>query len=127
MRKSIIAVLAVVAALATTCAARADHPLSGQVDGGWQNYPLSHVRREIFCDGRPVLLTGDHTKLRLSGDCPRVRVAGRHNDIFVDLLPGGMIEITGAHNDVTWHAARPYPRPRLVNAGSRNTFHIATR
>ncbi len=127
MRKSRIAVLAAVVALATTGAARADHPLSGQLDDGWENFRVSHVHREIFCDGRPVLLTGDHTKLRLSGDCPRVRVAGWHNDIFVDLLPGGTIEITGAHNDVTWHATRPYPRPRLVNAGSRNTFHIATR
>lgn len=77
----------------------------------------------ITCDQRPVQLNGNHTDKRLSGPCQFVRVAGSHNDIAIDMAPGGAIDITGAHNDVTWSQSQPGPPPMLVDHGASNTFH----
>lgn len=91
----------------------------------WVTYTRSHVDRTIACNGQPVLLAGNHTTIRLSNDCRQVRVAGEHNDIFVRIVPGGRIEITGIHNDVTWALDEPGRRPTLVRTAARNTFHPA--
>ena len=90
-------------------------------------FSRSHVDLDILCDGRPVVLRGDHTRMRLAGDCRQVRVAGAHNDVFVDVGPGALIEITGAHNDVSWIPRFRAVRPTLLDHGSRNTFHFAPR
>ena len=74
----------------------------------------------LTCGPRPLLLTGDHQDLTVTGPCRYVRVAGRHNDISIDVVPGGTIDITGAHNDVTWHAAAT---PHLLDHGISNSFH----
>ena len=80
-------------------------------------------RAVVECGGRSISLDGEHTSTRLTGTCPRVRVAGEHNDIWVPVPPGGTIEITAPHNDVTWHQTAPGPRPRLLTLAPSNTFH----
>src|SRR5579875_3393964 len=77
----------------------------------------------VTCGPRAVLLGGSHTDAKVLGDCRYVRVAGEHNDIQVEVAPGGTVEITGAHNDVWWRQSRPGPGPRLLNVGQSNTFH----
>jgi len=52
-----------------------------------------------------------------------VRVSGAHNDIFIDVTPGGTIEITGNHNDVSWRRIEPGPLPVLQDRGQSNSFH----
>ena len=94
---------------------------------GIETYQASHVEGDVRCDGAPLVLAGSHTSLRLYGDCRQVRVEGEHNDILVQVPPGAVIETTGAHNDVTWTAARRSTRPVLLDRGSRNSFHHADR
>jgi len=92
-------------------------------DDGLMHYKTSRTAQKIACDGRPVSLEGDRTELSLVGPCRFVRVAGSHNDIALDILPGGTIDITGAHNDVSWRQTEAGPRPDLQNHGDSNTFH----
>ena len=58
-----------------------------------------------------------------AGPCRFVRISGSHNDIALDIVPGGTIEITGAHNDVNWRQTEPGPRPDLQDHGESNTFY----
>ena len=69
------------------------------------------------------MLAGDRNVLRLTGECRDVTVAGRRNDIHVEVPPGGTIEVTGARNDVTWRQTRPGPAPTLRATGPNNDFH----
>jgi hypothetical protein len=90
---------------------------------GWIVYLDSHAGETLPCAPTPILLNGSHTDITLRGQCTYVRVAGEHNDIAIEAAPAATIEITGAHNDVTWRQVAPGPPPRLVNAGTGNTFH----
>ena len=80
-------------------------------------------RAVVECGGRAISLDGEHTSTRLTGYCPLVRVAGEHNDVYVPVPPGGTIEITAPHNDVTWHQTARGPGPRLLTLAPSNTFH----
>lgn len=105
--------------LAAACAQSA--PAMPTIDGSWDRYGRAS---SIVCGTRPVLLTGSHMDLRVTGSCRFVRVAGAHNDIEVDVEPGGRIEITGEHNDVTWHLLPgPHIPPTLLDQGPSNSFH----
>ena len=99
------------------------HPVH---QNGWIEYRDSWVTRTIPCTQEPIFLAGNHTSLTLKGGCMRVQVAGEHNDILIETLPQATIEITGAHNDVTWHQIAPGPPPHLGNRGYSNTFHTST-
>jgi hypothetical protein len=90
---------------------------------GFAVYSVSQASAAIPCDTRPVQLNGNHTDIRLTGPCRFVRVIGEHNDVYVELAPGGSIEITGSHNDVTWRQIRPGPEPALLDRGESNTYH----
>jgi hypothetical protein len=91
---------------------------------GWLIYSDSHVTQQIPCATQPILLTGNHTDITLKGACRYVRVAGEHNDIDIEVGADATIEITGAHNDVTWHQTAPGARPRLLKSNTEsNTFH----
>ncbi|MBN9559640.1 MAG: DUF3060 domain-containing protein [Alphaproteobacteria bacterium] len=90
---------------------------------GFAVYTASQLNATIPCDTRPVQLNVSRTDLRLTGPCRFVRLTGDHNDVYVELAPGGSIEITGAHNDVTWRQLRPGPEPVLTDRGESNTFH----
>jgi Protein of unknown function (DUF3060) len=90
---------------------------------GWLIYRDSHVEETLPCAEQPILLEGSHTDLTLHGTCLYVRIAGEHNDIAIDIGPAATIEITGAHNDVTWRKVVPGPPPRLLNTGPSNAFH----
>lgn len=90
---------------------------------GWLIYRASHVSQTLPCAAQPILLQGNHTDLTLNGRCLYVRVAGEHNDIAIEIGPSATIEISGAHNDVTWHQVVPGPPPRLLDTGYSNTFH----
>jgi len=50
-------------------------------------------------------------------------VSAVHNDIFIDVIPGGMIEITGNHNDVSWRRIERGPLQVLQDRGQSNSFH----
>lgn len=100
------------------CAASYGVPAAAQSQ--WDTY--GRVSK-VTCQGRPVLLQGNHTDVTVTGPCRYVRVAGAHNDVTVDVAPGATIEITGAHNDVWWRSRIPGPRPVLLDHGESNTFH----
>lgn len=91
--------------------------------GGWLTYSESRIRAPIACGETPIQLTGSRLDTRLTGDCRYVRITGTHNDIEIEMVPGGTIEITGSNNDVFWSQLRPGPAPQLVNSGISNTFH----
>ncbi len=122
MRGSKVAVWLGTACLAAACTARPGGPPGPVLINGIMVYG-DGAPSTIACDVRPVQLNGNHTSIRVTGDCGFVRVAGEHNDIGVDVAPGGTIEITGAHNDVTWIQARPGPAPVLEDHGASNSFH----
>jgi hypothetical protein len=90
---------------------------------GVAHYKTDGARQTIHCDERPIELDGYHTTLVLTGPCRMVRLVGWHNDIDISLVPGGTIEITGSHNDVSWHPTEPGPKPTLLDHGDSNTFH----
>jgi hypothetical protein len=89
---------------------------------GWQRFS-SNAPARIQCGELPIVLEGNHTNLTLSGNCGYVRVAGNHNDIAIELAPGGTIEITGAHNDVSWTQPNAAIPATFYNRGESNTFH----
>ena len=90
---------------------------------GWLHYADSRARGTYPCKDMPVSLDGNRNDVRLTGGCQRVRVAGDHNDVHVDVAPGGTIEVTGGHNDVTWRQTAPGPKPELKDTGASNSFH----
>jgi hypothetical protein len=110
--------------LATLAAcAGAPRQLAPTVQGGWTTYAESRIRTPIPCGTTPIQLTGNHLATHLTGECRQVRITGAHNDIEVDIAPGGTIEILGSSTDVFWTQTRPGPRPQLINQGTNNTFH----
>ena len=122
-RSAIIAVgSALVVATAVPAIAERPAPVALQ-QNGWLIYDASHVAQTIPCTPQPILLRGSHTDTTLSGRCAYVRVAGGHNDIAIEIGGGATIEITGEHNDVSWHQVAPGPPPRLLAPGPDNTFH----
>lgn len=93
---------------------------------GWLVYQDSHVDQTAPCAKQPILLNGSHTSFTLDGACRYVRIAGEHNDITIHVGAGATIEITGAHNDVSWQQIVPGPAPRLLSNAASNTFHHVT-
>lgn len=91
--------------------------------GGWQRVQSVNRERRVVCGELPVLVEVSHAGLGLIGSCGYVRVAGDHLDLSVDLSPGGTIEVTGGHNDITWRQPRGPRPPTLINAGTSNSFH----
>lgn len=114
--------LIVAAGLLAAGVAASDPASAADPSNGWDSYGRVSA---VSCAGRPVLLQASHTDITVTGPCRYVRVAGEHNDIHTDVLAGGTVEITGAHNDVWWRQLSRGPRPRLLDSGTRNTFHKA--
>ena len=90
---------------------------------GVMRYTTSRTEQKIDCGGHPIELAGSRTEMTLVGPCRFVRVSGNHNDIALDIVPGGTIDITGAHNDVNWRQTEPGPQPDLQDHGESNRFH----
>jgi hypothetical protein len=90
---------------------------------GTLHYKTSRTAQQINCDGTPIELEGDRTELTLTGSCRFVRISGSHNDISLDVVPGGTIEVTGGHNDVSWRQTGTGPRPNVEDHGDSNSFH----
>jgi Protein of unknown function (DUF3060) len=90
---------------------------------GVAHYRTSRTVQKIACDGSPVALEGDRTEMTLIGPCRFVGISGSHNDIALDIIPGGTIDITGNHNDVSWRLTEAGQRPALQDHGESNTFH----
>ena len=90
---------------------------------GVVQYVTSRTKQTVPCDERPVDISSDRNVMTLTGSCRFVPVSGAHNDIFIDVTPGGTIEITGDHNDVSWWRIGPGPRPLLQDSGQSNSFH----
>lgn len=114
--------LGAIAALAGCTSARPPAPPATMPDGSVR-YADSRLESRIGCGAAPVILAGDRNVLTLQGPCRKVTVAGNRNDVTVNVAPGGLIEITGEHNDVTWHQVGEGPRPTLRITGTSNTFH----
>lgn len=115
------------ATAAAGCARESSSLASSVRDDGATHYTDSRVKGSIDCGGRPVVLDGNRSVLRLTSPCRRVTVAGRRNDVHVEVAPGGLVEITGAHNDVTWRQVGEGRRPELKAVGPSNTFHADRR
>lgn len=95
-----------------------------RVDDGRVHFTQDGARQTVYCDSRrPFEMDADHVSLKIVGPCRAVYVAGDHNDVETDVLGGGLVMITGAHNDVTWHQVSRGRPPALINNGSSNTFH----
>ncbi len=107
--------------------ALAQAPPAAVRQNGWLIYGASHLAQRLPCAPTPILVTGSHTDTAIKGACAYVRVSGEHNDVDVEVAAGGTIEITGAHNDVTWHQVTPGPPPRLISGRESNTFHRGER
>jgi hypothetical protein len=90
---------------------------------GMVQYTTSRTHQTVPCDGRPIDVAGDRNTMEFTGPCQYVRVSGAHNDIFIDIVPGGTIEITGDHNDVSWRRIKPGAHQILQDRGQSNTFH----
>src|SRR5690349_16778548 len=106
---------------AASCTSATPQPPIAQ--NGWLHYTTSRAKQTIPCGDLPIQLDGNRTDLTLTGYCRNVRITGEHNDIRVQIAPGGAIDIVGAHNDVWWQQMGPGPRPRLLDNGANNTFH----
>nr|WP_294508780.1 DUF3060 domain-containing protein [uncultured Rhodopila sp.] len=115
--------LAFASLVALAACAQAPARLSPTVADGWTTYAESRIHAPIPCGATPIQLTGDRLDTHVTGDCRRVRITGAHNDIVVDIAPGGMIEIVGSNNDVFWTQTGPGPQPQLIDLGVSNTFH----
>jgi hypothetical protein len=90
---------------------------------GVVQYTTSRTKQTVPCDGRPVDIAGDRNDMTLTGPCKFVRVSGAHNDVYIDVIPGATIEISGDHNDVSWRTTQPGPVPTLQDQGQSNSFH----
>ena len=99
-------------------------PQPPQLDSaGVLHYGTSHTSEKLACAVHPIQLDGDHTDITLTGSCTFVRLAGSHNDVAVNVAPGGTIDITGSSNDVYWYQVAAGPSPNLLNQGKDNAFH----
>lgn len=116
-------VFALASLVALSACASAPAQLAPTVQNGWTTYAESRIRAPIPCGATPIQLTGDRLDTHVTGGCRQVRIAGAHNDIIVDIVPGGTIEIVGSNNDVFWAQTAPGPRPQLIDHGASNTFH----
>jgi hypothetical protein len=108
-------------ASAIACTNQAEPPKIAA--NGVVQYTTSRTKQTVPCDGRPIDIAGDRNDMTLTGSCQYVRVSGAHNDIYTDVTPGGTIEVTGDHNDVSWRQSQPGPPPNLQGRGESNTFH----
>ena len=113
---------AFILALAAGCAPKGPSPTVNLNDGR-QHFTRDHVRASAVCDGRLFEVDADRASLRVTGPCRQVFVAGNHNDIETDVLAGGVVEVVGAHNDITWNQVGRGPRPALLDHGRSNSFH----
>ncbi|MBV9783378.1 MAG: DUF3060 domain-containing protein [Acidisphaera sp.] len=91
------------------------------------HYDYSDITRIIQCTGTPIALDGSRTNLTLVGGCTRITVTGNNNEISVDIVPHGVIEVTGAHNEVSWRQLVPGPEPTLLSRGADNHFYRGVR
>jgi Protein of unknown function (DUF3060) len=112
--------------LLTGCQTDRVRPLVN-VNDGRQHFTQDRATATATCDGRPFVVDADRVSLRIGGPCRQIVIAGDHNDIEVSMLPGGVVEITGAHNDVTWRQMGRGPRPVLSDRGQSNSFHRGAR
>ena len=117
-RHSVTSLLAVLTSVAG-CAPERPRP---DLSDGRQHFTQDHTNTTIGCGGAPFQVDAYRVTLKLTGPCREVIVAGDHNDVETDVLPGGTVQITGSHNDVTWRQMAPGPRPALLNSGRGNTF-----
>ncbi len=86
-------------------------------------YTQSRISQTVTCDGRPIVLQGDHTTMYLTGACWWVTLSGSHSDVTVDMAAGGRFYITGSHNDVTWRQSERGTPPYMQDRGVSNSFH----
>jgi hypothetical protein len=108
-------------ASAMACTNQAEPPKIAA--NGVVQYTTSRTKQTVPCDGRPIDIAGDRNDMTLTGSCQYVRVSGAHNDTYIDVTPGGTIEVTGDHNDVSWRQIQPGPHPNLQDRGESNTLH----
>ena len=123
MRSHAISIVIVCLAAGAGCTTPSNQPPTIDASGV-MHYSASHVTQTVACDGRPVVLEGDHTDMTLTGACRDVTLAGSHNDITVDMAAGGRFNITGGHNDVNWRQTQAGRPPSMQDHGDTNNFHL---
>lgn len=122
MRLRAIPVVIACLAAGAGCATQSNQPPT--IDArGTMHYTASWVSQTIVCDGRPIVLQGNHTNIDLRGACWWVTLTGSHNDVTVSMARGGRFIITGSHNDVSWRQSEPGAPPSMQDRGVSNTFH----
>ena len=118
VRHSLVLTLAIL----TTAAGHAQAQLVPAPDGR-AHFTQNGASTTIVCDWRPVEIDANRVSLKVVGPCRRVIVAGNHNDVSSQVRAGGIVEITGEHNDVWVHQVSRGRMPVLLNYGQSNTFH----
>jgi hypothetical protein len=117
-------VLPVGLALALSMGCAPERPrLIVDLNDGREHFTQDRASTSAVCDGRPFEADANRVSLTITGPCRQVFVTGDHNDFQVDVLAGGMVDIDGTHNDVTWHQVGRGPRPALLGRGPSNPFH----
>ena len=103
------------------CAALCPAP-TGRVDaqsGNQSSFAGSNQTGSLDCNMGPAQVMGSYNVLRISGACSGLLVAGSGNKITVEFGPGGMLNVSGSNNAITWSSTDGKP-PTLTSKGSGN-------
>lgn len=60
------------------------------------------VTAELDCDGGIATVTGASNTITVTGRCTQLVIEGADNRVRVELAPKGVIQISGASNQVVW-------------------------
>ena len=69
-------------------------------------------------NGRSVSVSGRGNRVTLSGPCPRLKISGTGNRVYVDSVRS--VSLAGTDNRVYWRRLYAGRRPRVYGAGYGN-------
>jgi hypothetical protein len=77
-------------------------------------------RSEMDCGGGAASITGASNIMTITGQCARLEIEGAGNKVHVSLASRGIIQITGASNQVVWTTPDgSKARVNVTGAGNR--------
>jgi hypothetical protein len=97
-------------------AAETEDPESINISG-------SDLARTVTCHGEDVMVSGNHNRVRLRGECGEVTVSGSANDVQVE--SASAISVVGNDNTVTWEHALEGNKPQISKSGHGNKIKQA--
>jgi Protein of unknown function (DUF3060) len=79
----------------------------------------SHNER-VDCRGGTLQVSGSSNRVSAVGPCSGVLVSGSSNQIFVDLLPGSPVDLSGSSNVIEYRIFAGAPDAIVHQSGSNN-------